>query len=190
MDKALENLIRDWQNKNILGFYYADKKETVQELLTAIPLSASVGISGSQTLDEIGIVKELEARGNKVFNQYRQGLSRQESLRLRGQGSQADYYLTSANAVSLTGELVFLSAYGERIAVISSVKNVIVVCGINKITPGLDQAIRRARDYATPLNCKRLNWGDKRMICQSLVIEAEINPGRLKVILVGEKLGF
>ena len=208
MDKRVENLIRDWQKKNILGFYCANKEEAVKELITFIPESCSVGISGSQTIEETGIVKELESRGNRVFNQNKKGLSREESLRLRELGACADYYLTSANAIALNGELVFFSANGQRIAGISSAKNVIVVCGINKITPDLDQAIKRAREYVTPLNCKRLNWNTpcfkdglcskatclfpeyKRMCCQILIIEAEVAPGRLKVILTGENLGF
>lgn len=167
-----------------------------------------MGISGSQTLEQLEIVRQLEARGNKVFNQYKPGISGKESLKLRQLGTCADYYLASANAISESGELVFFSAFGERISGISSAKNVYVVCGINKITPNLGQAIKRAREYAAVLNCKRLGWNTpcfkdgmcakeiclfpeyKRMCCQILIIEAEVSPGRLKVILVGESLGF
>ncbi|MBU3958929.1 MAG: lactate utilization protein, partial [Candidatus Omnitrophica bacterium] len=151
----------------------------------------------------------LESRGNKVFNQYKAGISQDENLRFRREGAGADYYLTSANAISEKGELVFFSGYGNRIAGISYAKNVIVAAGINKITTNLDEAIKRAREYATPLNCKRLNnWNTpclkdgicrqeicfspeyKRMCCQILIIEAEVILDRLKVILVGENLGF
>jgi len=190
MDNSTERLIQNWQEKNIAGSYCVDKEAAVEELLSSIPLSATIGISGSKTLDEIDIVARLEERGNTVFNQYKKGLSREENLKIRNLGAQADYYLTSANAVSQEGELVFLSANGHRIAGISSAKNVIVLCGVNKITPDLEAAMKRSREYATPLNCKRLNWGNKRMICQVLIIEAEIAPGRLRVVLVGETLGF
>jgi len=208
LDKKIENLLKNWQKRNILGLYCSNKSEVVEKITTIIPLSATVGISGSVTLDQLGIVKILEARGNKVFNQYKPGISREENLELRRQGTQADYYLTSANALSEKGELVFFSAYGNRIAGISYAKNVIVVCGINKITANIDEALRRAREYATPLNCKRLNWSSacvkdgicrkeiclfpeyKRMCSQILIIEAEVTPDRLKVVLVGETLGF
>ena len=208
MEREIQQLIERFSKRNIQGFYCPDKEEARQELLKLIPKAASIGISGSVTLDAIGIAGNLEARGNKVFNQYRPGLSREESLELRKQGTQADYYLASANAVSRNGELVFFSGYGNRIAGISCSKNVIVVCGINKIVADLSQAIKRSREFATPLNCKRLNWQSacledgicrdsaclapefKRMCCQVLVIESEVAIGRLKVILVGEKLGF
>ncbi|MDD2688860.1 MAG: lactate utilization protein [Candidatus Omnitrophica bacterium] len=209
MDKKIENLINNWRRRNILGFYCQNKDEAVDKILNIIPPSATIGISGSITLDQMAIVRQLEERGNKVFNQYKSGISREDSLQLRRLGAAADYYLTSANAVSEKGELVFFSGWGNRTAGISYVKNVIVVCGINKITPNLEEAIKRAREYATPLNCKRLaNWNTpclkdgicrkeicllpeyKRMCCQILIIEAEVAPDRLKVILVGENLGF
>jgi len=178
-------------------------------MLDLVPQQASMGISGSVTLDELGIVKRLEARGNRVFNQYKDGISREESLNLRMQGAQADYFLTSANALSEEGELVFFSGWGHRTAGISNAKNVLVVCGINKIAPNLTEALKRAREYATPRNVLRLgSWNTacakdgicrseicfapeyKRMCCQTLVIESEAAPGRLKVILVGENLGY
>lgn len=209
MEQSIENLIQNWQKRNILGIYCENKIEAVDKILEIIPQAASIGISGSVTLDQIAIVKHLESRGNKVFNQYKSGISREENLELRRLGSQADYYLASANAISEKGELVFFSGYGNRTAGISYAKNVIVVCGINKITKNVDEALKRAREYATPLNCKRLqNWNTpclkdgicrqeiclfpeyKRMCCQILVIEAEVSLDRLKVILVGENLGF
>ena len=168
-----------------------DKKEASEKLLELIPLSRSVGLSGSVTLGELGVVEKLETRGNRVFNQAKSGLSREDGMNLRQQGALADYYLSSANAVSLTGELVFLSAWGQRIAGIANARNVIIVCGINKLAPDLASAIKRAREYATPLNYKRLNWDvSRQMICQELIIEADATPGRFKVVLVGDNLGF
>ena len=208
MDKAAQGLIDVLSKRNICGTYCKDAASAVKELLSIIPQSASIGISGSQTLGELDIVNKLEARGNKVFNQYKSGIDKEESLKLRQLGVSADYYLTSANAVSYNGELVFFSGYGHRIAGISNAKNVIVVCGINKLATDINAALARAREYATPLNCKRLNWNSacldkglcrrevclfpeyKRMCCQVLIIEAEVTPSRLKFILVGESLGF
>jgi hypothetical protein len=208
MDKKIDNLFKVWEKRNILGLYCENKEKAVDKILKVIPQSVSIGFSGSVTLDQLGIIRRLESRGNKVFNPYKTSINREESLALRRLGSQADYYLASANAVSRDGELVFFSAYGNRISGISYAKNLIVVSGINKLTPNLDEAIKRAREYATPLNCKRLDFNTpcfkdgicrkeiclfpdyKRMCCQILIIEAEISPDRLKVILVGENLGF
>jgi len=208
MDKRVDNLIKNWQKRNITGFYCENKAQAADKILEIIPVASSVGISGSVTLDTLGIVGRLEGRGNPLFNQYKTGITREESLNLRRQGTGADYYLASANAISEKGELVFFSGYGNRTAGISYAKNLIVVAGVNKITPNIQEALKRAREYATPLNCKRLEWSSpcfkdgicrqeiclipeyKRMCCQILIIEAEVMPQRLKVILVGENLGF
>ncbi|MBU1726387.1 MAG: lactate utilization protein [Candidatus Omnitrophica bacterium] len=208
MEKKIESLIKAWEKRNISGIYCAKKEQAIDKVLEIIPHTYSVGFSGSHTLEQLGIIAKLEARENKVFNPYKPGLSRGESLELRRLGCEADYYLVSANAISQGGELVFLSAYGNRTAGIAYAKNVLVICGINKITVNLQEALKRAREYATPLNVKRLGWNTpcfkdglchkdiclfpdyKRMCCQALIIEAEVSPGRLKVILVGENLGF
>ena len=208
MEKKLEDLIASWRKRNITGIYCDNKEEAGAKVLELIPVSSSVGICGSVTLDELGMVKKLEARGNRVVNQYKAGISRDESLELRRQGVQADYYLASPNAISQSGELVFFSGYGNRTAGISYAKDVIIVAGVNKISKNLTEALKRSREYATPLNCKRLNWNTpcfkdgichneiclfpeyKRMCCQVLIIEAEVTADRLRVILVGENLGF
>ena len=208
MDKKIDLLISNWQKRNIEGLYCPNKDKAREKIREIIPKNSTVGISGSQTLGILGIVPELEASGVKVFNQYKAEISRGESLELRRQGTQADYYLASPNAIAESGELVFFSAYGNRIAGISNAANVIIVAGMNKICLDLGQALKRAREYATPLNCKRLDWNTpclkdgacrkdiclfpeyKRMCCQILIIEADIVPARIKIIIVGDNLGF
>jgi L-lactate utilization protein LutB len=207
MDKE-ELLIKNWQRRNIYGAICKNKKEAVDKVLELVPKSAPVGLSGSMTLEALDIASILEGRGNTVFNQNKAGITKEERLKLREKGVNADYFLTSANAISCDGKLVFFSAYGTRTAGIANAKNVIVICATDKIVDNIDLAIKRAREYATPLNCKRLNWqtpcvGDglckekiclfpeyNRMCCQILIIEAEIFQDRLKVILVQERLGF
>jgi len=206
--KKIEELIENFKKRNIESYSFLTKDIVKEKILELIPKNASIGFSGSMTLETMGLIKILEERGNRVFNPYQAGLSRGESLEIRKQGSGADYFLASPNAVSQSGELVFLSAYGNRIAGVSYAANVILVAGKNKITPNLSEALKRARNLATPLNCKRLNWASacsqdgichdevcfapqyKRMCCQMLIIESEIVLGRLKIFLVGEDLGF
>ena len=208
MDRDIEGLIALWQKRNICGVYCNTQQDAREKILEFIPSEASIGFSGSVTLTQLGIIKQLETRGHKIYDPYKPGLSRDESLKVRKSGAQADYYLASPNAISQKGELVFLSAYNNRIVGISSASKVLIVSGINKITADLETAIKRAREVAAPLNSKRLNWNSpcfkdgichneicnfpeyKRMCCQLLIIEAEIVPDRLTVVLVGEDLGY
>jgi hypothetical protein len=205
---SIEALKENWLRRNIQCIERADRVEAAAKVLELVPIKATIGFSGSVTLDELDVVKQLESRGQTLFNPYKSGLTREQSMEIRRQGASADYFLTSANAIAQSGELVFLSAYGHRIAGIAMAKNVLVVCGVNKIVSDREEALKRAREYATPLNCQRLKWGSpcvtdgicrdticlfpeyKRMCAQLLIIEAEVAPGRLKVILVDETLGF
>jgi len=208
MEKRIADLIANLKRRNIDGIYVDSKDEARERIKQLILKSATVGISGSKTLDELGIVALLGVSGYEVFNQYKPGISREQSLQMRNLGCLADYFLTSCNAISEGGEMVFFSGYGHRTSGIANADNVIVVCGLNKIVPNLEQALKRSREYATVLNCKRLDWKSacladglchkdiclapeyKRMCCQVLIIESEINPERIKVIIVGENLGF
>jgi len=208
MDARIETLIGNLQRRNILGVYCKNKNLAQSTVFQMIPKEASIGFSGSKTIEEIEIITRLQERGNIVFDPYKPGLSREESLKIRKQGTLADFYLASANAVSECGKMVFFSGYGNRTSGVSYAKNAIIVCGINKIAANIDEALTRAREFATPLNCKRLNWESaclkdgrcreetclfpeyKRMCCQILIIEAEVALDRLKVVLVGENLGY
>ncbi|MGD0335480.1 MAG: lactate utilization protein [Candidatus Omnitrophota bacterium] len=208
MEERIKRLLDIWQKRNIGGFYCPDKIAACARVLELIPVSATVGISGSETISQLALVDKLQARGTRVFNQYAKGLAAEESMKMREEGVHADFYLASANAISEKGELVFFSAYGHRISGIANASSVLVICGINKITPNIEEAVKRAREYATPLNCRRLDWKTpcvkdgicrkeicvfpeyKRMCCQILIIEAEVVPQRIKVILVDEAAGF
>jgi len=207
MDNRLTHLISRWQKRNISGFVCPDKKRAQELLLRLIPQSASVGVSGSQTLQQLEVIETLGARGNRVFDPAK-AKDKEESLRTRRQGTQADYYLASPNAIAETGELVFFSAYGNRIAGVTYADKAVIIAGINKLAPTLEEALKRARELATPLNCKRLQWNTpcladgkckqeicsypdyKRMCCQVLIVEAEALENRMSVILVEEGLGF
>jgi hypothetical protein len=207
-EERIAELIANLKRRNINGIYLNSRQEARERIKQLILKRASVGISGSKTLDELGIVADLEASDYEVFNQYKPGISREQSMRMRSLGSRADYFLTSCNAIAQSGEMVFFSGYGHRTSGIANADNLIVTCGLNKITPDLDAALKRSREYATVLNCKRLDWKSaclkdgichkdiclapdyKRMCCQVLIIEGEINPDRVKVIIVGENLGF
>jgi L-lactate utilization protein LutB len=208
MEKEITSLIVNLKHRNIEGIYTDSKDEAREKIKQLVLKRKTIGISGSKTLDELGIVALLEACDYEVFNQYKPGISREQSLQMRNLGCRADYFLTSCNAVSKEGELVFFSANGQRTSGIANAENVIVVCGLNKIVPNLEQALKRSREHAATLNCKRLDWKSacleggichkdiclepeyKRMCCQVLIIESEIKPERVKVVIVGENLGF
>lgn len=117
----------------------------------------------------------------------------------------ADAYFMSSNAITKDGVLVNIDGRGNRVAaLIYGPKTVIMLVGMNKIVPSVEEAVSRVRNTATPPNCIRLGkktpcaatgtCGDclsDDCICNQIVITRRSGTkGRIKVLLIGEKLGF
>ena len=120
----------------------------------------------------------------------------------------ADVYVSSANAVSETGELVNIDGAGNRVAgTLFGSKQVFLVCSVDKIVPTLADALERAQNVAAPQNAARLkvktpcaaNGGDKCYHCQSpakicratvILHGPMLSTERYEIVLIGEKLGY
>lgn len=174
------------------------KEEALEKIKKSIPNAASVMTGGSMTLRAIGFTEFLNSGTHKWRNLMAEALSEKDNekkLQLRQQSTLADYFIGSVNAISKTGELVFASASGSQLpAYAYSSNNVIWVAGSHKITPTLDEAIRRVREYVQPLNDKRTKdagFGGSP-IGKLLIFEGEsrILGRKLNLILVEEVLGF
>jgi hypothetical protein len=175
------------------------KEAALARLQALIPAGAVVMTGGSVTLTQIGF-DALLISGNHPWRNFKADLlaekdpAKQSAMRL--QGTLAEFFLGSVNAISETGELVFVSATGSQLpAYAFSSRNVIWVAGAQKIAPNLDDAIRRAREYVLPLEDQRQkNNGNKNgsFIGRTLILERE--PAYLRrnlvLILVNEVLGY
>jgi len=128
--------------------------------LAMIPQGASIGIGDSVTLIELGIMAELRKQtGRLIFDPFLRdeegdlvftGLDRLEVLR---KALLADVFLTGTNAITLDGKIVNTDGVGNRVAaMIFGPKKVIIVVGANKIVRNVDEAVRRIREVAAPLN--------------------------------------
>lgn len=155
-----------------------------------------VGMGGSITLDTLGVYDMLKAQQTDVHWHWKG-----DSMISTG-----DVFLTSANAISATGEIVNIDGACNRIAAsVYGFDTCYVVCGINKLTPDLDSAMHRARSIAAPLNSKRLNKRNPctvdgqchdchspERICRAMTI-LMAPPTRMshyEIVLVGENIGY
>jgi hypothetical protein len=175
------------------------KEAALARLQTLIPAGAVVMTGGSETLTQIGF-NALLISGSHPWRNFKADLlaekdpAKQSAMRL--QGTLAEYFLGSVNAIAETGELVFASATGSQLpAYAFSSRNVIWVAGVQKITPTLNEALRRVREYVLPMEDQRQkNAGNKggSFIGRILIFERE--PAYLRrnlvLILVNEVLGF
>ena len=129
--------------------------KTQQEAISAISQELSgrtIGFGGSVTLQELGLFEKLSAN-NTVFWHWKQ-----TPTEAREKAASAQVYMTSANAISETGEIINIDGTGNRVAAMLYGHEVLyIIAGINKLTPDLPSAIERARNIAAPLNARRLS---------------------------------
>ncbi|MCX7941771.1 MAG: lactate utilization protein [Dictyoglomaceae bacterium] len=205
-EKRLMRVEKFLKERGFNTFLVPDKDSAKDKILEIIPKEAVIGIGGSVTIRQIGIIEELEKRGYTIYHHWKEGLSLEEDLEIRKKELLSDVFLSSVNAVTLSGELVNIDGIGNRVsAQIFGPKQVIVVVGRNKVVINLETALWRIKNITAPLNAKRLNLNvpcadlgyceeeckSPNKMCRVITI-LNAPPSRTPffVILVNENLGF
>ena len=205
IEARLKRVVEKLKAHDFNALYVKTKEEAIQEVFKYVTSDTRIGVGGSITLRELGIVEQLKARGNTVFDHWIQGLSKEESIKIRKAQMTSDLFLSSSNAITLNGELVNIDFFGNRVnAITYGPGKVILVAGYNKIVEDVQEAIKRIKNVAAPLNTRRLNidvpcaklgrcvdCNSPNRICRVVVIHERKPPlTDILIILVGEELGF
>lgn len=199
-----DNLIKDLEKRNMEGYYAPTKADAVKTVLSIIKDGSSVSWGGSMTMGEIGLTDELK-KGNYCLIDRSEAKSSEEVKKMYHDALSCDYYIMSSNAVTKDGILLNIDGNGNRVAaLIYGPENVIVIVGVNKIESDLDSAYKRIKDIACVQNTIRLNKNtpchktgkcadclSSDCICNHIVATRRSGvKGRIKVIVVGENLGY
>ncbi len=203
--KNLSNtVLKGFQKRFIEGYYCETKEEAKTLALSLVPEGSSASFGGSVTLDETGVLEALRNRSDITLYDRATGKTPEEVKQIMHDALSCDYYFMSSNAITSDGELINIDGNGNRVAaLIYGPENVIILAGMNKIVKTVEEGISRTRNVAAPPNCVRLNKNTPcavtgvcgnclaDTICDQIVItRASRVPNRIKVILVGEELGF
>jgi len=188
--------------------FFPKKEEAVEWLMEKIPAGSTVGIGGSYTLIQTGIIEKLANRSDITFyNRWKKGIDGKEETKTRHQNLSADIFISGSNALTIDGKLVNIDGMGNRIAaMLFGPKRVYFIIGKNKIVKDVETAIQRIHNIAAPKNAARYSldlpctrtgicaWEDctePQRICNfTLIIERPFNARRMHIILIGEDLGF
>lgn len=199
-----ESIIKKMKLRKMDAYYcetVEDAKAKINELLGAEKKTVAYG--GSMTINENGFREAIKAAGHEII--VREDYKTEEEVKaLKAMTINADAFLMSSNAITLDGELINIDARGNRVCyMIYGPDEVYIVAGMNKIVKDVDTGIERVRNFATPPNTIRLNRDtpcsktgkcadcyDNSICCNIVVTRLSMIPGRLKVILVGEELGY
>ncbi len=173
-----------------------DGDEALARLKNLIPPGSEVMNGSSTTLIEIGYQDLLES-GKSGWKDLHAAVTAEDDavkrLELRRRSVSAEYFISGANAIAQSGEIVACDATGSRVGAWPfAAKNLILVAGINKIVPFLPDAILRVWEYAYKLEDTRARraLGTPSMIGKCVILAHEKNPGRVTLILIGEALGY
>ncbi|HTZ41877.1 MAG TPA: lactate utilization protein [Candidatus Omnitrophota bacterium] len=195
-ENAIEETARNLESRGIRVIIVNNKDEALEKLKEMIPAQAGIANGGSTTLEQIGFIDYLNKTKHNWKNLHEEVLkekSSEKQAELRRRMVTADYFLGSINAIAKTGALVSCDTTGSRTgAYLFAAKNLILVSGINKITDNLNEAMQRVKEYVFPLeNARAMKaYGRGSGLNKWMIIEREIFPNRITLILVKEKLGF
>ena len=195
-----QTVIKGLKSRNMSGYYAADKEEAVKLALELIPEGSSIAMGGCMSAQEIGLIDVLED-GNYNYIDRAKLASREGLLA----AYDADIFLSSANAITNDGIMVNIDGNSNRVSCIAQgPKKVVFIVGMNKVCSDLDEAMKRARNVAAPVNAQRFDIktpcketgkcfdckSPDTICCQFLITKYSRHADRIHVILVNDTLGF
>ena len=198
-------MVKNLQRRHFDAYYCATASEAKAKVNELIPDGSSVTWGGTMTVRDMEIPQMLRERG--TIDVWDRDLveTAEEKQEMYLRAFRADYYLSSANAISEDGVIVNIDGNGNRVAAITwGPQHVIFVVGMNKVAQDQEAALKRARSTASPINAARFdiktpcqqdgqchNCNSPQSICNYIHFLRNSNkPGRIIVILVGENLGY
>lgn len=205
IEKQVERTIKNLNSRNMEGYYVNNREQLFQKIKEFIVEGSTIGVGDSMTLFETKIIDFLRDGSFNFLDKYEEKLTKDEKREIYIKNFSADTFISSTNAITENGELYNIDGNGSRVApMLYGPKQVIIVAGINKIVKNLEEAEMRVRQYAAPIDAKRLNKDtpcaklgycidckSPNRICNNfVVIKGQFIKGRIKVIIVGENLGF
>lgn len=195
-----QTVIKGLKSRNMSGYYAADKEEAVKLALELIPEGSSIAMGGCMSAQEIGLIDVLEDGNYNYIDRAK--LAQREGLLA---AYDADIFLSSANAITNDGIMVNIDGNSNRVSCIAQEpKKVVFIVGMNKVCSDLDEAMKRARNVAAPVNAQRFDIktpcketgkcfdckSPDTICCQFLITRYSRHADRIHVILVNDTLGF
>jgi len=197
-------IIKNFEKRQIEGYYCTDSTSAVKKALELMPKGSSISWGGSMTLIETGLMDSIKKSDYKIIDRDK-AKTLEEQRKIYGEICLSDYFLMSTNAITIDGELINIDGRGNRVAFLCyGPQNVIILAGMNKIVSDVESGFKKVRDIASPPNTVRLNKKtpcaitgkcedcySPDCICGQFVITRRSGvPNRIKVILIGEELGY
>lgn len=204
-DFKIKRLLGNLKKRGMNGYYCKSIDELVEVTMKLVKDCKTASHGGSMTLVDSGIKDMLRSMPGLEILDREACKTKEEKEELYRKTFFCDAYFMSTNAISEDGVLVNIDGVGNRVAaLIFGPKKVVIIAGVNKITATQEEAMKRARTVASPINCMRLGLKtpcqstgqcadclSKESPCNQIVItRRSMDPDRIHVILVDEEYGY
>lgn len=193
-NESIAKAIKSLKANGINAIVVENGVEAKKKVLELLPKGAEVMTMSSVTLDTLGIPKEIElGKFDSVKNKLSKIDRKTQERQMQRIGAAPEYAVGSVHAVTEDGKLLIASNTGSQLpAYAYGASHVIWVAGTQKIVKNVDEGIKRIYEHSLPLESERAKkvYGTPSNVSKLLIINEEIAPNRLKIILVKEKLGF
>lgn len=202
--ESAEKLIPNLEKRNFEVYYCSNKTEAAKKALELIDKNGTISWGGSKTVSELDLINTLKDNGYKLIDRDLASTP-EERAEIMKQSLLANTFLTSSNAITEDGILVNIDGLGNRVAAMCfGPDNVIIIAGMNKLCKTVEDAEYRVQNVAAVKNAERfgltktgcskgkcVNCLSDECMC-SYVVKTRRSKikGRIKIILVGEDLGF
>ena len=196
IDETMNNL----KSRGFDTSFFETGKEAVDYLSSQLN-GETIGFGGSVTLEALGLYEKL-SENNEVIWHWKD-----KAEKAKNSSSVAEVYITSANGIAQTGEIINIDGSGNRVtSTLFGKKKVYIIVGTNKLAEDYDKALWRARNIAAPLNARRLNRStpcakgelkchdckSPERICRGLVVlwNKMNGIGTAEIVIINEELGY
>jgi L-lactate utilization protein LutC len=194
-DERIANAARALEANGIQALIAKNGEEAKRLFFEMIPDGSEIFLGASVTLEKLGITSEVDKSGRfdalrpKMFAMNRETQGR-EMRKLVGA---PDFAAGSVHAVTEDGQVMIASKTGSQLGpYASSAGKVIWVVGAQKIVKDLNEGFKRIQEYSVPLEEEHMQQLYKigTDLSKLLIINREIRPNRITMIIVKEEVGF
>lgn len=204
-ETTARTVIKKLGRRGMEGYWAPTSADAVALVRSWMEEGDSVTWGGSETFKETGMLASLEGAGCYRMLDRSAAETPAEQREMWRDRASADWFFMSANALTVDGELVNIDGNSDRCSLLlHGPAHVVVLAGMNKLVSDVEAGVKRIRTVTCPLNARRLRTetpceltgvcaechAPKCMCCNVVVTRHSRAEGRIRVVLIGEDLGY
>lgn len=195
-DEVIQKTVKNLKENGVNAVVVNTKEDAKKKALEILPKGAQVLTMTSVTLETPNLAKEINESGiyDSVRNKLN-SLDREKDHKVMQQlGAVPDWAIGSVHALTQDGHVLIASNTGSQLPAYGyGANHVIWVVGAQKIVKNFEEGLKRVYEHTLPLESERARkaYGvPGSAVNKLLVVNKEVNPQRITIILVKEVLGF